>query len=76
MPRTKLTNESVAGIRLGYSEGMSLGELAFIYGVSRTQIFRIVHRLQRNSSPPKPSLRSVLGGGKRVNDDLPELVRG
>lgn len=59
MPKYKLSDADIQGIRFGRTEGMSYGDLAAVYGVSRTQIFRIVNWQQRNvPTRPKASLRS------------------
>jgi len=74
MPKIKLTNEQVSGIRYAFlEEEMTLGALALLYQVSRTQIWRIVNNRQRkkcvNVNPElTPSLRSGVRGEKRVND--------
>jgi DNA-binding transcriptional regulator GbsR (MarR family) len=61
MPKVKLSEEDIAGIRYARREGMTLGDLSEVYGVSRTQIWRIVHKLQRKTPllKAKPSLRSA-----------------
>jgi len=78
MPKIKLSNEQVAGIRYAFlEEEMTLGSLALLYGVSRTQIWRIVNNRQRNkcvnANPKTPSLRDGVGK-KRVNEDATRTI--
>ena len=69
----KLSNADVAGIRFARAEGASLGEIAKIYFISRTQVWRIIHRHQRTADS---SLRSQSGGKTvRVNVSVPPPSR-
>lgn len=76
MPKIKLSKESVAGIRYARdSEKLSLGVLAKLYQVSRTQVWRIVNRKQwvpLSLPPTDSSLRSESGGDKRLHAVLTE----
>lgn len=50
MPKKKLSDADVAGIRYARAEGASYREIAKIYRVSSTQIYRIVNRQQRKKT--------------------------
>lgn len=83
MPRFKLSDDDVSGIIYGYkSEGMTLAFLAAVYGISRTQVWRIVNGKQRtkrvNASSKAFPLRSEGLGSLRVNEVSPserEILR-
>jgi len=68
MPKTKLTPEDIAGIFLAHNEGASLGILARLYHVSRTQIWRVLNKKQRTTITSNFSLRSQFGGGKILSN--------
>ena len=48
LPQTKVSDDSVRGIRWAYEhDGSTMAELAEIYGVSRIHIWRIINRKRR-----------------------------
>jgi len=78
MPKIILTDDDVRGIILMHNEGASLGMISALYSVSRTQIWRIVHKKQRTSVSLAAdfSLRSQSGSAKtRVNIEDRALQR-
>jgi len=60
MPKIKLTPEDVRGIIYAHNQGATLGTLATIYRVSRTQIWRIVNKKQHRSIAATQSTDSSL----------------